>query len=192
MPAIVERYQKAPNVNVTTYRTPTYAISQGFDGTTAWSQDQAGRVTDAVPLDVQRARRTADFYEPLSLRQEYAKMSVSGIENVNGHDAYVVVGVPQGDAAERLYFDTLSGLLVRKQTVLPTPVGNSPFQMDFDDYRDTGSGVKFPFVIRMNPANPRTELAPNATLRVTKVEDNKPIEDARFVKPAPRPPAAVR
>ena len=103
---------------------------------------------------------------------------------MNGHDAYVVVGVPQGDAAERLYFDTQSGLLLRKQTVLPTPVGNSPFQMDFDDYRDTGSGVKFPFVIHMNPANPRTELAPNATLRVTKVEDNKPIEDARFVKPA--------
>ena len=86
----------------------------------------------------------------------------------------MVVGVPQGDAAEWLYFDTQSGLLLRKQTVLPTPVGNSPFQMDFEDYRDTGSGVKFPFVIHMNPANPRTELAPNATLRVTKVEDNRP------------------
>jgi hypothetical protein len=48
MPAVVERYQKAPNVIVTTYRTPTYAISQGFDGTTAWSQDQAGRVADTT------------------------------------------------------------------------------------------------------------------------------------------------
>ena len=186
MPAMVERYLKAPNVNVTTYRTPTYAISQGFDGTTAWTQDQAGRVTDAVALDVSRAKRTADFYEPLSLKQEYARIYVAGIERVNNHDTYVVVGVPQDDAAERLYFDTQSGLLVRKQTVLPTPVGNSPFQMDFDDYRDTGSGVKFPFVIHMNPANARTELAPDATLRVTKVEDNKPIEDAKFVKPEAR------
>jgi len=186
MPAMVERYQKAPNVSVTTYRTPTYAISQGFDGTTAWTQDQAGRVADAVALDIARAKRTADFYEPLSLRQEYARMNVSGIEKVNGHDAFVVVAVPQGDAAERLYFDTQSGLLLRKQTVLPTPVGNSPFQMDFEDYRDTGSGVRFPFVVHMSPANPRTELAPNATLRVTKVEENKPIEDARFVKPVAR------
>ena len=105
---------------------------------------------------------------------------------MNGRDAYVVVGVPQGDKPESLYFDTQSGLLLRKQTVLPTPVGDSPFQMDFEDYRDTGSGVKFPFVIHMNPANPRTELAPNATLRVTKVEDNAAIENAKFAKPAPQ------
>jgi hypothetical protein len=114
-------------------------------------------------------------------------MTVRGIENVNGRDAYLVVGVPQGDTPESLYFDTQSGLLLRKQTVLPTPVGDSPFQTDFEDYRDTGSGVKFPFVIRMNPANARTELAPNATLRVTKVEDNVAIDNAKFAKPAPPP-----
>ena len=76
MPAMVERYQKAPNVNVTIYRTPTYAIAQGFDGTTAWAQDQAGRVERRVTLDIWRAKRTADFYEPLSLKQEYAQMKV--------------------------------------------------------------------------------------------------------------------
>jgi hypothetical protein len=46
--------------------------------------------------------------------------------------------------------------------------------------------VKIPFVIHMNPANPRTELAPNATLRITKVEDNTAIDAAKFVKPASR------
>jgi photosynthetic reaction center cytochrome c subunit len=186
MPAMVERYQKAPGVNVTIYRAPTYAIAQGFDGTTAWAQDQAGRVTDAVTLDTRRAKRTADFYEPLTLKQQYAQITVKGIEKVNDHDAYVVVGVPQGDSGEWLYFDTQSGLLLRKLTVLPTPAGNSPFQTDFDDYRDTGSGVKFPFLIQMNPATPRTELAPNATLRVTKVQDNAPIEDSKLARPASR------
>jgi len=190
MPAMVERYQKAPGVSVTIYRTPTYAIAQGFDGTTAWAQDQAGRVSDAVTLDTRRAKRTADFYEPLTLKQQYAQITVKGIEKVHDHDAYVVVGVPQGDSSEWLYFDTQSGLLLRKVTVLPTPAGNSPFQTDFDDYRDTGSGVKFPFLIQMNPATPRTELAPNATLRVTKVQDNAPIEDSRFAKPAARPAPA--
>ena len=186
-PAAVERYLKAPNLAVTIYRAPTYAISQGFDGKTAWAQDQAGRVSEPVKLDVGRAARAADFYEPLNLKREYAQMTVRGIENVNGRDAYLVVGVPQGDTPESLYFDTQSGLLLRKQTVLPTPVGDSPFQTDFEDYRDTGSGVKFPFVIRMNPANARTELAPNATLRVTKVEDNVAIDNAKFAKPAPPP-----
>ena len=183
-PASVERYLKAPNLAVTIYRAPTYAISQGYDGRAAWSQDQAGRVTVPVTLDVGRAARAADFYEPLNLKREYQEMTVRGIEQVNGHDAYLVVGVPQGDLPESLYFDMNTGLLLRKQTVLPTPIGGSPYQADFDDYRDTGSGVKFPFLIHMSPSNARTELAPEATLRVTKVEDNKAIEDAKFAKPA--------
>jgi hypothetical protein len=33
---------------------------EAFDGTTAWSQDQNGRVTDAIALDVARAKRGAD------------------------------------------------------------------------------------------------------------------------------------
>jgi hypothetical protein len=186
-PAAVERYLKAPNLAVTVYKAPTYAIAQGFDGTTAWSQDQAGRVTEPVKLDVGRAARAADFYEPLNLKREYAQITVRGIEKVNGRDAYLVVGVPQGDKPESLYFDTQTGLLLRKQTVLPTPIGDSPFQMDFEDYRDTGSGVKVPFLIHLNPSTARTELAPNATLRVTKVEDNVAIDNARFAKPAPPP-----
>jgi hypothetical protein len=186
-PAAVERSQRAPNLAVTTYRAPTYAISQGFDGTTAWSQDQAGRVTEPVTLDIARAARAADFYEPLNLKRQYAQITVRGIEKVNGRDAYLVVGIPQGDKPESLYFDTQTGLLLRKQTVLPTPVGDSPYQVDFDDYRDTGSGVKFPFLMHMTPANPRTELAPEATLRVTTIKDNAPIEDSKFVKPASRP-----
>jgi len=143
-------------------------------------------VTEPVKLDVGRAARAADFYEPLNLKREYAQITVRGIEKVNGRDAYLVVGVPQGDKPESLYFDTQTGLLLRKQTVLPTPIGDSPFQMDFEDYRDTGSGVKVPFLIHMSPANPRTELAPTATLRVIKVEDNTAIDNAKFAKPASR------
>ena len=101
---------------------------------------------------------------------------------MNGRDAYWLVGVPRRQAGIAV-FDTQTGLLLRKQTVLPTPIGDSPFQTDFDDYRDTGSGVKFPFLIHMNPANARTELAPEATLRVIKVEDNVAIDNAKFAKP---------
>jgi hypothetical protein len=60
----------------------------------------------------------------------------------------------------------------------------SPFQTDYDDYRDTGSAVKFPFLIQMNPANPRTELAQSATLRITKVDDTTARDASRFARPA--------
>ena len=110
-------------------------------------------------------------------------MITRGTAKVRDRDAFVVVGFPDGDLPEQLFFDTQTGLLLRKETVLPTPIGDSPFQTDFDDYRDTGSGVKFPFLIHMNPANARTELAPEATLRVIKVEDNVAIDSAKFAKP---------
>jgi hypothetical protein len=186
VPAQLEQYRKAPNLALNVYRTPGYTISDGFDGTTQWGQDAAGRVTEALKIDQTRARRAAMFYECLDLKRQYRDLTVSGIENVNGRDAYLVIANPAEDRPERLYFDTQTGLLLRKLTVLPTPVGDSPFQVDYDDYRDAGAGVKLPFVLRMNPATPRTELAPSSTLRVQKVQENVPVDDAKFSKPQPK------
>jgi hypothetical protein len=151
-----------------------------------------GRVTDPVSLDQDRAKREADFYSPLNLKQQYAKMEVTGVRHVNDRDAYVVVGTPPGDLPERLYFDTLTGLLIRKETALPTPVGDSLFQVNFDEYRDTNSGVKFPFLITMTPATARSVLFTTAVIRVTAVQDNTPIDGAKLARPESRPaPAAA-
>ena len=192
VPAMIERSQKAPNLIVNIYRTPTYTVSDGFDGTKAWAQDLRGRVTEPSATDQMRAKRDADFYLPLDLKQAYTQMQVRRVENVNGHDAYVVIARPQGDRAERLYFDVQTGLLVRKWSALPTPVGDAPFQVDYEDYRDTGSGVKFPYLITMNPANARTEPSTTATIRVTKVQDNAPLDSSKFVKPESKAAAAAQ
>ena len=185
-PATIERDLKAPNLVLDVYRTPAYAIVDGFDGTKSWSQNAQGRVSEALAIDQSRAKRASDFYEPLDLKKEYSQIRVAGVELVHGRAAYVLICEPQGDIPEKLYFDTLTGLLLRKWTALPTPAGNSPFQVDFDDYRDTGSGVKFAYLIKMYPAGSRTELAPTATINVSKVEDNIPIENAKFNEPQSR------
>lgn len=183
MPAAIERDSKAPNLAVNIYRTPGYTIADGFDGSTAWTENAQGRVVDAGRIDERRARRAADFYEPLNLKNEYAELNVTGIERVDDRDAYVIVARPDGDLPERLYFDVQTGLLLRKWSSLQTPTGNCPFQVSYSDYRDTGSGVKFPFVIRMNPAGPRLELGTTATILITKVQDNVAIDDGKFAKP---------
>ena len=167
------------------------SISEGFDGTTVWAQDQNGRVTEPVKLDADRARRSADFYEPLSLKREFTSMTVKGVDTINGRSVYVVVGTPQGDTPDTLYFDALSGLLVRRMTYLTTPTGGSPFRRNYDDYRDS-SGVKVPFTVWMDPAGPRTLLWPQSTLRVLTVTDNVAIDDAKFAKPASQPRANAR
>jgi len=190
--ATIERDLKAPNLVLNTYRTPTYTISDGFDGTQAWSQDMRGRVTQPMAIDQGRAKRDADFYLPLDLKQTYPIMQVVAVTEVDGHETYEVVGKPQGDSEERLYFDVLSGLLIRRATSLPTQAGPSPYHVDYDDYRDTGSGVKFPYTTTMSPANPRTVLYGSATIYVTKVVDNAPLESSKFSKPESKAAAAAQ
>jgi photosynthetic reaction center cytochrome c subunit len=188
VPSQVEQYRKAPNLTLNINHTPTYTVSDGFDGTTAWTQDMNGVVSDvAFALDQGRIKRGADFYETLNLKQQYARMVVLGVERVNDREVYAVNGVPQGDSVERLYFDMQTGLLLRKITILPTPFGNIPFQVDYDNYRDTGSGVKYPFLIHMIPTTPRSEAQTQTTILVQKVHDNLDIDDAKFAKPQSKP-----
>src|SRR5438445_475970 len=172
--------------------TGTQYIPTGPDGTRAWAQAATGRVTEPSATDQMRAKRDADFYLPLDLKQIYTQMQVQGLANVNGHDAYVVIARPQGDRVERLYFDVQTGLLVRKWSSLATPVGEAPFQVDYEDYRDTGSGVRFPYLIIMNPANARTEPSTNATIRVAKVQDNAPLDSSKFAKPESKATVAAQ
>jgi len=185
VPAKLERSLKAPNLAVDVYAAEKFTISSGFDGTAQWTRGQNGVVGAVAPdgIDGERAGRAAAFYEPLTLKAQYQTMRVDGIEHVNGHDSYVVTGVPAANTPEKLYFDTQTGLLLRKSTYIDAMSGRSPYQVDFDDYRNTGSGVKIPFVVRMVPATPRTELSTRATLRITSVKDNVPIEGAKFAKP---------
>jgi hypothetical protein len=117
-------------------------------------------------------------------------MVVRGLTRVNDRDAYEVVGTLKGDLPERFYFDAVTGLLLRKATVLPTPVGDSPYEVNYADYRDTGSGVKFPYLITINPPGPRTTLYGSSQLVVTKVQDNAPLDNAKFAMPPSRPAAA--
>lgn len=189
LPAQIERYQKAPNLSLTIEHISNGTLSEGFDGKTAWAQNARGIVADIGPaVDQSRAHRSADFYyDSLDLKRQYTKMEVTAVKRVNGRDAYEVVGYPANDSPEELYFDALTGLLLRKDSVLPTPLGQAPFQVDYDDYKETSGGLRFPFTVRMTPATPRSEPSTHSTIHVQKVQDNPSIDDAKFAKPQPKP-----
>jgi hypothetical protein len=193
VPARVEMYSKAPNLILNVYHTAKFTASSGFDGTGAWAQDLNGRVASPLKLDNVRARRDADFFDSLDLKKKYTDLSVTGVETVNRREAYVVTALPADDSPEQLYFDKQTGLLLRKSTTLPTALGDSPVEINYDDYRDTGSGVKVPFLIRLYPFSGRTELQANSTIRVLKVQDNVSIAAGKFARPQSRvqPPQAA-
>lgn len=179
----IEQYMKAPNLMINIVHAPNGGTTEmGFDGTTGWTQNARGMVTDMKGADEARTARMADFYEPLDMSKEYTRLAARGTARIEvlgrEHDAYVVVGTPDGQPGERLFFDTSTGLLIRKVVVDPTAAGPAPTQTDYDDYRDIGgSGVKFPFIIRVtNPPDARV------TTVVQKV-DIAPVDNSKFTKP---------
>ena len=77
----------------------------------------------------------------------------------------------------RLFFDKESGLLVRLVRYTDSPVGLSPTQIDYADYRDV-AGVKIPFRWTV------TWLDGRATVELTDVQPNAAIDAAKFARPA--------
>jgi outer membrane lipoprotein-sorting protein len=187
--AQVEIYQKAPNLVLTVYRTDKFTIADGFDGTNSWAQSARGIVSNDFGIDLARAKRNADFYLGLDFKSEYTRLTVTGTEKVNNRDAYVLTGIVRGAGPDRLYFDTGTGLLLRRLTLQPTPFGSTPTEVDYDDYRDDGSGVKLPFVVRMTPGSAGAVLAVSSTIRIQKVQENVSLDDSKFVRPQSKPAA---
>jgi hypothetical protein len=88
------------------------------------------------------------------------KALTTGKEKVGEAEVWVVKGDKQ-----RFYFDTKSGLLLRRVQLTPRAVGTIPQQTDYEDYRDAG-GVKFPFRVRVSMVDPWT----SATRQYTSVD----------------------
>ena len=181
--ATIEEYRKAPGKVLNVAKTSGAVYTSGFDGDRAWIKDARGRVSSPAILDQVRAKLGADFYEPLDIAREYARLKVAGTEKVGPKDAFVIVGYPLENVAVRFYFDTESGLLVRRYTSTPTEAGDSPYQEDYSDYRLSHGGVKYPYRIDRTPAGTGTELLTHSTILIQDIGENVEIEDAKFQQP---------
>jgi photosynthetic reaction center cytochrome c subunit len=127
--------------------------------------------------DIDGASMDADLHLATHLRGMFSKVSTSGAEKVGDRDTYVVVGEQKGKPPLQLYFDKQSGLLVRLVRFGETPLGRIPTQIDYADYRDA-DGVKVPF--RWTLARPNGRF----TIQVNELQQNVPVDDAKFAKPA--------
>ena len=176
-----ETYRKAPNrsLDVTT-RPGGVVVSVGFDGGAGWLQGPRG-IRDLGGAQLARAKRDADFYGDLHMRELYPEMAVAGREKVGGRDAYVIVSRVSDRRVERLYFDAQTGLLLRVGATTETTLARLPEETDFEDYREV-DGVKIPFTVRVSYVDPFIGW----TRRLTGVRHNVAIEDSKFDKPAPR------
>jgi photosynthetic reaction center cytochrome c subunit len=128
---------------VTTLTSAT--ISQIVNGDKGWVVNGANvrSLSPAEALDA--TRRGNELFTVVKVKPSES-MRVSGIQKVGEREAYVVESTTDA-RTERYYFDTQTGLLLRKITLNKTMLMPFPEQVDFEDYREV-DGVKMPFTIR--------------------------------------------
>ena len=104
-------------------------------------------------------------------------------EKIGDTEMYVLTSRAPGMPAIRLYFDEQSGLLTRLVKYTDAGLGLMPVQIDYSDYRDA-NGIKIPF--RWTLARPNGRF----TTQIDSVQQNVPVDDSKFAKPAAPAPAA--
>src|SRR5215470_5970001 len=173
----VDVFSKAPSKRLSVIHLTGGDSFTAFDGQQGWLS-VPGRVHMMSPAESAAARIDADLYLPVHLKKLYEKFAVEMGEKIEGHETYLVVGRSEGQPPLRLYFDKESGLLLRLVRYAETPLGRNPTQIDYADYRDS-NGVKIPF--RWTLSRPGNQF----TIQVEQVQQNVPVDDAKFAPPPP-------
>jgi photosynthetic reaction center cytochrome c subunit len=134
-------------------------------------------LSSAEALDA--TRRGNELFTVVKVKPSES-MKVSGIQKFGEREAYVVENATD-TKTERYYFDSQTGLLLRKITLNKTVLMPFPEQVDFEDYRDV-DGVKLPFTIRYSAI----DTFDSWVRTFTEIKRNVAVEDTLFVVPPPR------
>jgi photosynthetic reaction center cytochrome c subunit len=177
----VEVLAKVPAKRVTTVHFAGGDSITAINGEEGWLSTSSCGVHDMGPSELDGARLDAAFFFPTSIKQLFKELRVQQQEQINGHVAYLVVGMRDNWPPVQLYFDQESGLLVRMLRYVQTPLGRNPLQIDYSDYREE-AGVKIPY--RWTVARPNTRF----TIQIEQSQPSAPITDDKFAKPASIPP----
>jgi hypothetical protein len=180
----VNVYAKAPGKRFSVMHLSNGDSITAFDGNQGWLS-VPGRVHIMSAAENAAARIDADLYFPLHVKTLYQKFRVDTGEKISGRDTYLVVGQSEGQPPLRLYLDKESGLLLRLVRYAETPLGRNPTQIDYADYREA-DGVKLPF--RWTLSRPGNQF----TIQVDQVQQNVPVDDAKFTPPPQSPSAPTK
>ena len=180
-PIAIDIYTKAPDQRVSAMHMPKGDSITAYNGQAGWIAFPGRPLREMSAPDQEAAKLDAEAFYPTRLEQEFTELKLQEHpEKIGEHETSVVIGLTKGQPPVKFYFDQTSGLLVRMVHYADTPLGLNPTQVDFADYRDAG-GVKTPY--RWTIARPSGSF----TIQIDKVEQNVPIDGAKFVKPAATP-----
>jgi hypothetical protein len=126
--------------------------------------------------EAEQIKRESQLFWPGNLRLTFPKMDYRSVDRINGREVYLVAATTESGVRERLAFDVLTGLLIRRSASSPTLFGNFVYQVDYLDYKNFG-GVKLPMTTHY--AVPHISW----TRKILEVKTNVPVDDAIFGVP---------
>jgi len=176
----VDIYAKAPDRRVSVMHMKDGESVTAYNGKVGWLS-VPGRVHMMNAQESFGAKMDADLLFAVNVKGLYPKWETKPGEKIDGQDTWLVIGEKEGAPPLRLYFDQKSGLLVRLVRYVDSPLGYNPTQIDYADYR-AAEGVKVAY--RWTVARPGNHF----TVQVEQLQQNVPVDNARFVLPPPPPP----
>jgi hypothetical protein len=179
----VEVYGKAPGQRATHMHGGFGDITWTYDGMNGWSQaPKESTPVPVVPLtggDAAGAKVEAAIAFATQIKGLLTEWRVGDPAIIDDREVKVVQGkLAAGGTPMKLYFDPMTGLLVRFVYYNDTPVGRIPTRIDYSDYRDV-SGIKLPFKWTTTWTDGRMIFEMNS------VQVNVPVDAKQFAKPAP-------
>ncbi len=152
----------------------------GYNGQEGWTSFPRRPAREMEGADLDAAKLDANLHLAIDLKKIFSELKVAPPQKIGDHEAYKILGMRPGLPPVEFYFDEDSGLLVREVRYAQSPLGLYPTRIDYSDYREQ-DGVKIPF--SWTTSHPRD----SATVQLEQVQQNVPIDAAKFAKPAPPP-----
>ena len=172
---------KAPNKQFSGFNSPILgAVADGFDGTIAWSKNQAGvRIKEGEELI--KTKRDSDFYRDLNLKKLYPDLGYKGTDKVDGEEVHILESKPSASNRERFAFSTKSNLLIQQESEFESPQGKIGVTVRMTDFRAV-DGIKYAHSMKFKIRFGEQDL--EFAIKVKEVKHDAAIEDAKFSKPA--------
>jgi hypothetical protein len=123
------------------------ALLMGVNQDVFWRHPRGQEIV-TVPASV--IAETVAIFDPsrvLHWKERFPQIAVTGIQNVDDHDVYVIETKPGDPATERLFVDRRSGLLVRDEILAKHEL------FTFADFRAV-DGIEVPFTIHQTTPGP--------------------------------------
>lgn len=163
---------------------PKGAISYGFDGKTAWSQADS-KVEDLDGFRLEQGMRLNDLRRAADFAKRYTNLQSGRPTRLPARTPggqAINVNLVQGDlnatTQERLFFDTTTGLLLRRQIISRAALNGALVEtIDYSDYKEV-AGVQVAFTVK------HTTWNTIETYTVVDVKTGAQIDDSKFSKPA--------